>query len=516
MKSPRFTDDAQQSADGPAAIFSKAGGSATGADAYTTPIEGSESTKNPQQVQAEIAILSRQVEMPKANAILPQKNPEKEKNRLEARSRQAAQDISFATHKAESYRQENEILLSQLHLTQERLESLSTEKSLLHSRLKALDTEYETHRARNTEALQDFMGENRRLLHQLHQTQEKLESTFLRLHSTEALLTEHRERLSRMLDRHPTYWDFDDLQVKLVECTDERHILEWNITGAYLGKRLVPHMRFKTCLSHERTGIIIQRTDGIDSSSPLIRWPSVFAQADELPCIPAKGPATSGSNAALSSLGPSDWEMLKCLVRQLLGFIAEPANRWMPDQFDAKALRNGLLAYQKVLANWPLVPRYDTIQLKDMQRSTGYERIAITLGNFSIGHRHWPTVDYHVATADSAADVFGQHPRLEFPTSARGAIQGWFAESDDERGPRLELRFGLPDAMDTNIWGLLTDNDQILVAGLIASLPAQLADLELLVRPNPARAWKDWYRVGISLRNILAHRTRAARQTALA
>lgn len=395
---------------------------------------------------------------------------------------------------------------------QKQLKALSTEKITLQANLDALTKEHKQQRSK----LEESENENQQLLIQLHQTQEELERCLLRYQANQAQLGEQQTRLQKMLQRHPDYWDFNTLEINLLESDDSQQIAQWRLTGLYIGGRLIPEIRFKTCLANGLAGIIIQRTEGISSSAPLLRWPNGFASAEELPCIPTRGSATQGNNAALSGLSTSDWDTLQRLVKQLARLLAQPIENRLPEQLNSTALRSGLLAFAKTLAKWPKVLRYDSIQLQETLCNQGYERLGIGLDNLCLGHRHWPAFDYRLATVDIEPHSFGQNPRLEFPDgNSRNVLQNWFVESTDSHGPRLELRFARPNAMDTHVWNALSQNDQQLIHALIKTLPLQLEELEQAY-PAASRPWQDWQAMAGMLRDTLRDiliRTTALRGT---
>ncbi|SEJ34615.1 hypothetical protein SAMN04244572_03615, partial [Azotobacter beijerinckii] len=395
---------------------------------------------------------------------------------------------------------------------QKQLKILSAEKTTLQANLDALTKEHEQQHSK----LDESENENQQLLIQLHQTQEELERYLLQYQSSQEQLGKQQTRLQKILQRHPDYWDFNTLEINLVESDSSQQIVQWRLTELYIGERLIPEIRFKTCLANGLAGIVIQRTEGTGSPAPLLRWPNGFATAEELPCIPTRGPSTQGNNAALSGLGTSDWDTIQRLAKQLAGLLAQPTENRLPKQLNSAALRNGLLAFAKTLAGWPKMLRYDSIQLQEALCNQGYERLGISLGNLCLGHSHWPAFDYRLATVDIEPHPFGQNPRLEFPDgSSRNVLQNWFAESTDSHGSRLELRFARPNAMDTNVWGALSQNDQQLIGTLIKTLPLQLEDLKQAY-PAASRPWQDWQAMAGMLRDTLRDiliRTTALRGT---
>jgi len=359
--------------------------------------------------------------------------------------------------------------------------------------------------------IDDIQSENELLLLNLHQTQEELEQYLLRAQATEAQCAKLNNCLQRVLSSHPDYWMFDRLEASLLESTDTQQTVQWQLTGVYLGERLIPELRFKTVLVNGLAGIVIQRSAGIDSPEPLLRWPGACATAEELPCIPVQGSATQGNNALLSALGPTDWKALQTLVNRLAGLLGQPDSAPLPEGLDAAGLRSGLLALEATLAAWPKLLRYDAIELQETPQGGGYQSLAISLTNLQLGERHWPALDYRLASVDEPGQSFGQNPRLEFPESTRTALQNWFAESDDERGARLELRFALPDALDTRVWNRLDGDDRLLIAALLANLGSQHEALRQA--SGASQPGQDWPAVVGVMKNILARHAVASHQT---
>ncbi len=386
---------------------------------------------------------------------------------------------------------------------QKQLESLSTETAAPQTRLDSFAKDHEQQYVQRRQVLEEQESENELLLVQLHHSQEKLEQYLLHSQTIQARLDEQQKRLQRMLERYPDYWDFDTLEANQLESTDNQQTVQWRLTNLYIGGRSIPEIRFKTCLTNGLAGIVIQRTEGTNSPAPLLRWPNAFATAEELPCIPTRGASTSGSNAALSGLSPSDWDTLQRLARQLAGLLAQPTGGRFPKELNTAALSNGLLAFAQTLTNWPTMLRYDSIQLQATLNADGYERLEIGLGNLCLGNRHWPALDYRLASIDHGPHPFGQNPRLEFPNgSARSVLQHWFEEARDNNDPRLELRFAQPSAMDTHVWSMLSPNDQQLIFTLIKTLPLQLQELQQ-ANPAASRPWQDWQALASMLRYTL-------------
>lgn len=435
---------------------------------------------------------------------------------------------------------ENDQLLAHLHQTQEELERwiLSTEQ--IKANLQASETERQNQHKQLSD-LQQILGastqenqrlallanehqnqiellentkatleqqlatsenENTLLLLQLHETQEELEQYLLQLQRSEADLDLLGERLHKMQARYPDYWSCDNLEVTLSSERDGRQASQWQLTNLDLGGRFIPLLRFKLHLEGGVAGLTLQRSTSNGSPAPLLRWPNAFANADELPCLPSEGSVIQGNNLALTGLAQSDWQFLQALISTLANLLADSDEFRLPKQLDRRALHHGLLELQATLANWPQVLRYDNLQLLGNEQLPNYDSLHIRLENLQLGEHLWPELDYRLASIDYESSSFGQNPRLEFPEKTRASLQNWFAESQDERGSRLELRFAQPDAMDLNVWNVLSAEDRILIASLAVTLPLQLIELEQR-SSTLAHSWQEWLMLGESLKRIL-------------
>lgn len=368
-----------------------------------------------------------------------------------------------------------------------------------------LATEYQT-------LLKSSQDEGELLLCHLHLTQEELEQSLINSKLDASQIDSYRQRLIRTLERHPTYWDFEGFEACVLEDTNKRHIVQWNFTNVDIGERLIPELRFKTVLIDGVAGIIIQRSQGLVSSAPLLRWPAISDETSELSCMPVKGSASHGNNSVLSNLGPTDWKMLINLVKRLSVMLAQPDDSRFPDRIDADRLQRGLLALEKTLESWPAILRYDDIRIDRTFQIDGYHALEIWLSNPQLGNKVWPDFNYRVATFFETGQSFNQNPRIEFPESKTNPLTSWFSESIDERGARMELRFAQPDIMDTNVWNLLVGNDRLLVAALLASTNTQLIELQKR-NSTISQPWQDWLTVGESMRRILAKVTASSSNT---
>lgn len=330
--------------------------------------------------------------------------------------------------------------------------------------------------------------ESEQLLRQLHDTQEELEQYLL--------------RLDRLQARYPDHC-CESFSVNLLSARNGSQISQWQFTDIELAGRHIPQLRFRIHLDNGQAGLVIQRSAGNDSPAPLLRWPNAFAMAEELPCMPSNGSVIQGNNLALTGLASSDWQFLQALVAQLIRLLAEDNERRIPMLLDRQALRQGLLALENTLASWPEVLRYDQLELLNDAPRPDYACLHVRLANLQLGNLQWEEVDYRLASRDRPEEAFGQNPRLEFPASSRASLENWFAESSDERGALIELRFAQPDAMDLDVWNTLSEKDRILIACLLSTLPLQIIEFEQR-SPAPQHSWQEWQVLSESVTHMLA------------
>src|SRR5690606_3325920 len=115
------------------------------------------------------------------------------------------------------------------------------------------------------------------------------------------------------------------------------------------------------------------------------------------------------------------------------------------------------------------------------------------------GDQEWTQLQYRLATVNEPGQPVGKNPRLEFPQCAQYTLKSWFAETADDRGSRLELRFAQPDAMDTEVWERLATEDQNHIAGLLSTLPMQLDDLQQAQQAT-TQPWEAWRSMANTMR----------------
>jgi hypothetical protein len=205
------------------------------------------------------------------------------------------------------------------------------------------------------------------------------------------------------------------------------------------------------------------------------------------PLDPLTEPGTPGAEA-LGQLATTDLELLHQLCGSLatnLSASAAGRERWVAD----------LTKLGDQLKALPLAWRYDEVQLKRAHEDPNYEHLWFQFKNASFGSRFWPNFEFRLGAANVRPGQFTEHPKLEFPDPGPGQpkqFENWFAESEDQYGPKLELRFETRRRIfDIDVWNALSAEDQrqclVLLAATSNLLPLMQARGHELSRP-----WQDW------------------------
>ena len=101
---------------------------------------------------------------------------------------------------------------------------------------------------------------------------------------------------------------------------------------------------------------------------------------------------------------------------------------------------------------------------------------------------------------------FGTDLKLEFPEEfGKIILENWFAESEDNYGSKLELRFAIPNAMDINVWDKLSQNDKNFIYNLVNLLPNRITQLSKINTNEKmfSRSFDDWINLANTIKNIL-------------
>lgn len=394
--------------------------------------------------------------------------------------------------------QHNAQLAAELDQTQAQRDA---QAALARDRLAALDAE--AHAKAEIQAQfsqlqarhQDATQESELLLLQLHQVQEELEHYFLQHQQAQKDLQHTRERLAKWAQRYPNHCEWDTLHVPVA--TDEQ--LQLQLRGVQHGSRMLDVLEIH--LDAAQNTLQLNRTGS--GNAPLLRWPDSLADGQPLALTlvfdTSKHPATILDSPALNQLTPSDLQMLQaiCLnVAQALPADISSHDRWV------KLCQQWAQAFHSLPVCW----RFDSIGLHHEQVNPDYEHLWFNLANVHFGARHWPRFEFRLSASNVRKKSFTHLPKLEFPLppdNASKQFENWFEESEDDKGPKFELRFDTKTpAMDVSCWRALNAVDQAQCLSLLQHLPYML-DLLQAGGASIHRPWTDWQEQVVGIQRAL-------------
>jgi hypothetical protein len=358
--------------------------------------------------------------------------------------------------------------------------ALEQEKTTISSRLEELQRHHN-----------DLKEENELLLLQLHQAQEELEHYFLRHQEAQNQLQEAKHQMQAdearwlgVLTRHPELLDYQSVQLAPDSSAPQR--THWRFEQLLIGGRFFPQLEFQTIAEADGLAIRFAR-----ATAPFVRWPAPGAAHLEL-LAHASAEEPEAQRDLLVSVAASDWPWMKALPRLVQQVLSRPQDCAVPDTLDTDAIGRGSQRLEAILAEFPAALRYDGIRLKREQVNPDYEHLWLALENLTLDERHWPALEFRISCANVRPGVFGTHPKLEFPEQgAATVLEGWFAESADDFGVKYELRFALPEAMDVAVYRKLTAADRRLMHALIDRLEP-LLDALASEGVSLQRSMDDW------------------------
>ncbi|MEQ8817621.1 MAG: hypothetical protein RLO51_24520 [Thalassobaculum sp.] len=130
------------------------------------------------------------------------------------------------------------------------------------------------------------------------------------------------------------------------------------------------------------------------------------------------------------------------------------------------ALRNKMLIYTDVF-------------LVNEQKNPDYEHIWIRIEGAELAHLKYPVIEFRLSSYFANKGEFGKNIKIEFPEQPmKHVLDQWYPESEDDHGPKLELRFSAPNSMDNEVWSRLSKNDKVLVIGILLRISMVLATLD--------------------------------------
>lgn len=355
--------------------------------------------------------------------------------------------------------------------------------------------------------LKECTAENALLLAQLHQIQVELEHYFVSWKDAVQQISELNSRWQRMLAQNPAYYEYqagrlDDIEV---EGSNFQGIL--NLSDLTAAGRHFRTLQCTISITDNLASLSFTKPENEDSSV-FLRWPK---NQDGTPISRLLITTDHHQLDTLTELSTSDLALQRVICQILVDLIHAgkfgDATEEYNTQIDLPASAAAIMNLQSYLQNLPPAIHFDSLRLKSEQINPDYEHLWLEFGNFSFGDKNYGSFEFRVSCANVRPKKFGGYPKLEFPAvTGQAPLEKWFDESFDDFGDKLELRFALPESMDINIWGQISDNDRIFLRMLIAQLPTILKQLEQAKIPL-ARPWEQWLDLANNIQEILQIRT---------
>ncbi len=332
--------------------------------------------------------------------------------------------------------------------------------------------------AQQTEAkYQDSAQENELLLLQLMQAQEELVEYYEQKGEFEKLYLAYKARWDRLEKRLPSYLDFGAIEIVDVDGVSDVPSITWQVKDFAQAGVALSEFSFVTVLQDGHPGIGLVK-DG---------QPHAF--------VPKLLGANKDHLVTFLGLGTTEFKHLTAAV-SILDQLE--AGQWkgfeFPAQFDLSFWRPSI---QTLLAQLKLLPallRYDEVRLKRELINPDYEHLWLEFRGLSLGAAQWKKFEIRLGAALVQADGFSQYPKFEIPLidGKTKPFDSWYAESQDDSGAKLELRFALDkNVFDVAVWAKLADADKALLLRLIYAMPDALKRLEKQ-KAAIHRPWATW------------------------
>jgi hypothetical protein len=332
--------------------------------------------------------------------------------------------------------------------------------------------------AQQTEAkFQDGAQENELLLLQLMQAQEELVEYYEQKGEFEKLYQAYKARWDRLEKRLPNYLDFGAITIVDVDGVSDVPSITWQVKDFAQAGVALSEFGFVTVLQDGHPGIGLVK-DG---------QPHAF--------VPKLLGANKDQLDIFLGLGNTEFKQLTAAVSILDQF---EAGQWagfdFPKQFDLSFWRPSLKALISQLRLLPVLLRFDEVRLKRELINPDYEHLWLEFRGLGLGAAQWKKFEIRLGAALVQADGFSQYPKFEIPLidGKTKPFESWFAESQDDSGAKLELRFALDkNVFDTAVWTKLSDADKALVLRMIYAMPVALKRLEQ-EKVAIHRPWATW------------------------
>ena len=357
--------------------------------------------------------------------------------------------------------------------------------------------------------LQDSKEEAELLLRQLHKVQEELEFYYLEYRAEKKRADTIESKWEKMLNKHPYYIDCDNI---ICQNSSDNQGLFWSLENIEIFNRSIDFLQLETLLWQDK--IIFRFVEKQDKDLPLLVWnPNSKDNQNNNEFIVC--PLIV--NDAIQQLANTDIILLRnlsILFLQHLQQLLANNNSNINDTDDVvnNPNINTFINLFKQIPNFldnvlPKTLRFDEFYISDNTNiGSEYESLTFHMTNINIGNTIHKKFEFRLSCANIQNGNFGTDPKLEFPEDfGKIILQNWFAESEDDSGKKLELRFAIPNAMDISVWNKLSQNDKIFIYNLVNLLPNRITQLSKINTNEKmfSRSFDDWINLANTIKNIL-------------
>lgn len=352
--------------------------------------------------------------------------------------------------------------------------------------------------------LQDSREEADLLLRQLHKVQEELESYYLEYRAEKKRADTIESKWEKMLNKHPYYIDCDNI---ICQNSSDNQGLFWSLENIEIFNRSIDFLQLETLLWQDK--IIFRFVEKQDKDLPLLVWnPNSKDNQNNNEFIVC--PLIV--NDAIQQLATTDIILLKNLSVLFFQQLQNNKDGIIVSNPNINLFINMFRQIPDFLDNvLPKTLRFDELYIKDYEELGEYENLTFHLTNISFANKLYKNFEFRLACANIQDNQFGTDPKLEFPEEfGKIILENWFAESEDNYGSKLELRFAIPNAMDINVWDKLSQNDKNFIANLVNLLPYRIGQLSktdmtdnLVEEKMFSRNYNDWINLANTIKNIL-------------
>jgi hypothetical protein len=433
------------------------------------------------------------------------KNDAANKELIELRAKMDAtgKELAAAKSTATAAQQGLESALNESKSLQSQVDALSKESIDLKKTIDAQKTEIAKIRADLEKSVSqkvqdktkqdDMEQENELLLTQLMEVQEELEVFYLDKVKFENLYQEMQVRWTRLEKRYPNYVDFGSIELVAFDNLSDTPSITWRAKDYVQGSVVFDEFVFHTILHDGQPGISIE-SDAKGSSLPnsALVPKLIKPQSKEFEQFVRMGQSDFGkiiaAAAIIAQLEVSGWRGVK-----------------LPQNFDLGFWRQSLKLLPAQLQALPLLLRYDAVKLKRELINPDYEHLWLEIKGMGLGSRTWPKFEIRLGAAMVERNGFSKYPKFEIPLidGKKKPFESWYAESQDDNGAKLELRFSLEkQVFDTSVWSRLDGPDKALFMRLIYAMPSILLRLEA-EHVAIHRPWASWVDMAKSAMQVI-------------